>query len=52
MISFNEELLFVIGGLGRDPTTPHHDATYEDSDIGTITNECNMFNTTTRKCVA
>ena len=53
MVSFNEELLFLIGGVGRDPTTPHHhDATYKDSSIGTITNECNMFNTTTSKCVA
>ena len=52
MISFNEELLFVIGGSGRDPPTPHHDATYEDSGLYTITNECNMFNTTTSKCVS
>ena len=54
MIFFNEELLFVIGGYGRDPTTPHHNATYkyDDDDGDTITNECNMFNTTTSKCVA
>ena len=52
MISFNEELLFLIGGYGEYPTTPHHDATYKGSGIDTITNECNMFNTTTSKCVA
>ena len=52
MISFNEELLFVIGGVGKGPTTPHHDATYKGNDGDTITNECNMFNTTTSKCVS
>ena len=53
MIFFNEELLLVIGGGGKDPTTPHHDATYKyDDDDDTITNECNMFNTTTSKYVS
>ena len=45
MIGF-DEILLAIGGRGPHPTTPHNDATYTEYGI---TNECNLFNTTTSK---
>ena len=50
MISFGDNSLFLIGGYGPYPTTPHHGATYSKSYGGQcITNECNILNTTTSK---
>ena len=56
MIAFNsnsnEDLVFTMGGCGLNiPPTPHQDgAVYEETDESKFnTNECNIFNITTRE---
>ena len=47
VISFDDNSLFLIGGRGPHPKTPHHNATYNKGGYQYITNECNVLNTTT-----
>ena len=49
MISFNDESLFIIGGGGSYPKIPHPNASYKCDEPWYITDECNVFNTTTSK---
>ena len=52
MISFscdNEDLTFIIGGIGPVPKLRQPSASYYESPSRCYTNECNIFNTTTSK---
>ena len=55
MISFSsndEDLAFIIGGLGHPPTTQQPNAIYDTSSSLSgycVTIECNVFNITTSK---